>query len=202
MATEAQKKWRVFCAIDLPEEVKARVSEHAALLRQAFPLARVSWERPEKMHLTLKFVGEIKVARVEELSGAAGRAAAIVEPFELTIVGAGAFPPRGAARVLWLGVKDESGRLSSLHRSLEDECALAGFGREPRAFEPHLTLARIRAPHGARELGNAHREATFEPLTFNVSELVLMRSELGPGGSRYTVVSRQRLHDTSEDTAA
>lgn len=188
--TENQKKWRVFFAIELPEELKSRMAEHCKRLRDALPETRVSWEKPEKMHLTLKFVGEIKLARVEELSGAAERVTTSVKPFEITIEETGTFPPQGAARVLWLGVRDETGRLASLHRSLEDECAAAGFGREPRLFKPHLTIARIRAPRGARELAVAHREATFEPQAVRVSELILMRSELGPDGSRYTAVSR------------
>ena len=75
MSTELLKKWRMFCAIDLPEEVKSRVTVHAKRLSEAFPQTRVSWERPEKLHLTLKFVGEIKPARLEELSSAAARAA-------------------------------------------------------------------------------------------------------------------------------
>ena len=192
-----QTRWRVFCAIDLPEEVKSRVAAHAARLREAFPQVRASWERPEKLHLTLKFVGDLEIARVEELSRAAGCASTSVEPFELTIAETGAFPPHGAARVLWLGVREVSGRLSSLHRSLEDECYAVGFVREPRAFKPHLTVARIRSPQDSRELADAHREATFEPQTFTVSELIVMRSELGPGGSRYSIISRHRFQDSA-----
>ena len=190
MSTEILKKWRMFCAIDLPEEVKTRVTAHAKRLSEAFPQTRVSWERQEKLHLTLKFVGEIKPVRVDELSSAAGRAASSVEPFELSLAELGSFPQHGAARVLWLGVRDDSGQLTSLHRSVEDECRIAGFAREPRPFKPHLTIARIRSPHGARELASAHRESTFEPQVFTVSELIVMRSELGPGGSRYTPISR------------
>lgn len=190
-----QAPWRVFCAIDLPQEVKSHVAAHAARLREAFPQVRASWERPEKMHLTLKFVGEIEISRVEELSRAAGRAAASVEPFELTIAEAGTFPPHGSPRVLWLGVEDNSGRLSSLHRSLEDECYAEGFEREPRTFKPHLTVARIRSPQFSRELADAHRGATFGPQNFTVSEIVVMRSELRPGGSRYAVVTRHSFQD-------
>ena len=80
-----------------------------------------------------------------------------------------------------------------MQRALETECAAAGFPHEQRAFRPHLTLARLRSAHGARELAAAHREAPFEPQSFKVSELVVMRSELGPGGSRYTPLSRHRL---------
>ncbi|MBC7931587.1 MAG: RNA 2',3'-cyclic phosphodiesterase [Rubrivivax sp.] len=193
MSPKDQTCWRVFCAIDLPEEVKSRVAAHVARLREAFPRVRASWERPEKLHLTVKFVGDVEIARVEQLSRSAGRAAASVEPFELTIAETGAFPPHGAPRVLWLGVKDDSGRLSSLHHSLEDEYDAAGFKRETRDFKPHLTLARLRDPSGTRELAGAHCESRFEPQDFKVSEMVVMRSELGPRGSHYTSVTRHSL---------
>src|SRR2546423_11395136 len=75
--------------------------------------------------------------------------------------------------------------------SLHD--ALPIFQRDSRPFKPHLTVARIRTPHGARELATAHRSTSFEPQNFSVSELILMRSELGPGGSRYTPLSRYPL---------
>ena len=193
MSSEGQTLWRIFCAVELPGEVKSRVAEHIKRLRSEFPHARASWEKPEKLHLTLKFLGEIEPSRVEDLSGAASHAAARVGPFPLTIAGPGAFPPHGQPRVLWLGLEDASGRLAALQRSLEDACAAARFPREQRPFKPHLTLARLRSPRGARELAAAHRASQFEPQTFSVSELVVMRSELGPGGSRYTPVSRHSL---------
>ena len=196
MTTEGQTHWRAFCAIELPDALKSLVGEHARRLREAFPHVRASWERPEKIHITLKFLGAVEVARIEELSRAAGRAAAHVEPFDLTIAGPGTFPPHGPPRVLWLGIEDASGQLSRLYRSLEDECAAAGFPRESRPFKPHLTVARIRAPRGPRELAAAHHETSFAPQCFNVSELVLMRSELGPGGSRYTSLSHYFLENS------
>ena len=154
---------------------------------------RASWEKPEKLHITLKFLGDIEPARVEALSSAAASAAASLEPFELTIEEPGTFPPHGQPRVLWLGLVDASGRLALMQRALETECAAVGFARESRPFKPHLTLARVRSPQGARELAAAHRETPFEPQRFEVSELVVMRSELGPGGSRYTPLSRHAL---------
>lgn len=189
MSSEGQTLWRIFCAVELPGEVKSRVAERIKRLRSEFPHARASWEKPEKLHVTLKFLGEIEPSRTKDLSGAASLSASRVGPFQLTIADAGAFPPHGQPRVLWLGVEDASGRLTALQRSLEDACAAAGFPREQRPFKPHLTLARLRSPRGARELAAAHRASQFEPQTFSVSELVVMRSELGPGGSRYTPLS-------------
>lgn len=184
---------RVFCAVELPEEIRAAVAAHAARLRREFPDARASWPRPEGLHITLKFIGEVEAARVESISRAAGAAVEGFKPFRLSIEESGTFPPRGAARVLWLGVRDESGQLSQLQRRLESACEAAGFPREPRAFKPHLTVARLRTPQDAHALSEAHRQTTFGPDHFQVIGLVLMRSELGPGGSRYTPLSRHTL---------
>jgi RNA 2',3'-cyclic 3'-phosphodiesterase len=184
---------RVFFALELPAEVRARAANHIARLREAAPTVRASWEREEKLHITLKFLGEIAPDRVEALSGAAARAAASSQPFTLALKGAGAFPPRGNPRVLWLGLEDSSGALAHLQTRLEEECAAAGFPREARPFHPHLTLARLRAPQGSRELAKMHQETGFEPIGFEVTDLILIQSELGAGGSRYTEVSRHSL---------
>lgn len=182
---------RVFCAVELPEEVRSAVAAHAARLRREFPDARASWARPEGLHITLKFIGEVEAPRVESLARAAAAAVGGFDPFRLSIEESGTFPPRGAARVLWLGVKDGSGQLARLQRRLEQECATAGFPPEPRAFKPHLTVARLRTP--SHPLSEAHRRTTFGPYDFGVTELLVIRSQLGPGGSRYTPLSHHAL---------
>ncbi|MDT5121576.1 MAG: 2,3-cyclic 3-phosphodiesterase [Acidobacteriota bacterium] len=184
---------RVFCAVELPVEIRERATAHARHLRASVTNSHASWPRAENLHLTLKFLGEIAQSSVEALSLAADRAAQKSEPFKLIIEGAGSFPPRGAPRVLWLGVVDSSGALAQLQSHLEEECASAGFKREERPFRPHLTLARIRSPQGARALAKLHQETGFEAIGFSVTELVMMRSELGAGGSHYTEISRQKF---------
>jgi 2'-5' RNA ligase len=189
----SEERWRMFCAIELPQEIRARAAAHIALLRSAVPDARASWDRAEKLHITTKFLGEIEVSRVQALSEAAGRAAREASPFDLTLEGAGVFPPRGLPKVLWLGITDAAGALAFLQLSLEETCAAAGFAREARPFHPHLTIARLRSTQGARRLAERHKEMGFQAAGFAVADLVVIRSELGPAGSRYTVVSRHRL---------
>jgi RNA 2',3'-cyclic 3'-phosphodiesterase len=164
-----------------------------AELRSRMPEVRAGWERPEKLHITLKFLGEIEQSRAAALSAATERAARSVPPFDLRIEVAGHFPPRGPARVLWLGVADATGALARLQQRLEDECAAEGFAREARPFHPHLTIARLRRPEGARRLAALHEEKGFAQAGFPVADLVLMRSELGPSGSRYAELSRHSL---------
>jgi 2'-5' RNA ligase len=192
-ALSPQPLARVFCAVELPTQVRERAARHITRLRDAVPYARASWERMEKLHITLKFLGEIESNQVEALSDAASRAAQLARPFMLALEDAGAFPPRGVPRILWLGIKDLSGALIVLHKHLEEECERAGFAREERSFHPHVTIARIRTPRAARQLARLHHESGFEAIEFSVTELVVMRSELAAGGSRYTEISRHRF---------
>ena len=193
MTDRASETWRVFIAIELPHALRARIAEHTKELRDAAPDVRASWAREENLHLTLKFLGAIPIAKVEALSQATKTAANANNSFELKIGNAGAFPPRGQPRVLWIGVEDESGRLAQLYAAIEAECAKAGFARETRSFHPHLTIARLRQPHGSRQLAQLHQERGFVSETIAVSDLVVIRSELSSQGSRYTVVARHEL---------
>ena len=182
--------WRLFIAIELPAGVRRKLMEHIDRLRDSVPHARASWTREENLHLTLKFLGDTPIANVEALARAIEITAKAVEPFKLTVTDSGAFPPKGQPRVLWVGIEDPSGQLALLHRALEDECAKAGFPREPRPFHPHLTIARIRKPFDSRQLVTVHKEMGFEAETVRASELLLIRSELRSKGSRHTIISR------------
>jgi RNA 2',3'-cyclic 3'-phosphodiesterase len=185
--------WRIFCAIELPEQIREQATEHIRILRGRFPHVSASWNRDGKLHLTLKFIGEIPQEQVDRVSLAAERASNNLDRFNLLVTGAGAFPEGGAAKVLWLGISDPSANLGVLQTRLEDECAQQGFIKERRSFHPHLTLARLRKPEGARVLAAAHQELGFPPLEFPVSDLLVIRSELSSEGSQYSVVSSHPL---------
>lgn len=191
-----KEPWRVFCAIELPPDVRARVLDHITKLRSASPTARVSWARDEGLHITLKFLGEMEPHKVRALSQAADHATQHVQPFSLVLENTGTFPTSGTPRVLWIGVSDRSGNLAKLQQSLEDECANEGFIREERTFHPHLTIARQRAPQGERTPAVLQPGVQFEPAEFHVTELVVIRSELGHGGSRYSKLSSAPLRGT------
>jgi 2'-5' RNA ligase len=139
----------------------------------------------------LKFLGDVDRGRIDTLAEAVSRASAGVERFGLAIRDSGSFPPRGQAKVLWLGIEDSSGNLAELQQRLEDECHSIGFGREARPFHPHLTVARIRNPAWAKELAAAHTALGFSRVEFEVDRVLLMRSELSPAGSRYTELSSE-----------
>lgn len=184
---------RVFCAVELPDEVRLRAANHMTVLRQAVANSSAKWERPEKLHITLKFLGEIQPSRLADFIKATADTATKVQPFELTVETTGAFPPRGNPRVLWLGLTDSSGRLGQLQKHLEDDCFRAGWARETRLFHPHLTLARFKTSPNDRKLVDIHQKTRFEAIRFPVNEIVVMQSELLPSGSRYTVLERCQL---------
>jgi RNA 2',3'-cyclic 3'-phosphodiesterase len=190
---KAQNKWRVFCAIELSEEVRARLEDHVGRLRKDVPEAAASWGRVENIHLTLKFFGDVDVERIPAISAAASRAVSEFSKFQIAVGGTGVFPKPSRAQVLWIGVNDASGNLSALQKRLEEECFAAGFPKEDRVYRPHLTIARLRKLEGARRLADTHLNMNFANIEVSLTELVLLRSELSPKGSKYTAISRHHL---------
>lgn len=189
---ENLKALRLFCAVELPAEVRSLAAAHSARLRETGTAhVKVSWEREEKLHITLKFFGDVAAARLAALTESVARAAARASPFGLRLRGTGVFPTSRRPHTLWSGAEDNEGQLAALQRSLEDECARADFLRDPRPFRPHVTVARVRAVDAeSRRLALFHLETKFESGGFPVDEIVLMRSEFGARGSTYTVVAR------------
>lgn len=189
--------WRVFCAVELPEEVRRQLEEHTLKLRKAVPDAAASWSRVENIHLTLKFFGNVALDRIPVITEVASRTVAEFSPLTIGIGNTGVFPRPSRAQVLWIGVSDPSGKLLALQERLESECAAEGFPKEDRAYRPHLTIARIRRPEGARHLADAHLQMHFKDINIELDELILFRSELSPKGSKYTPISTHPIRNKS-----
>ena len=182
---------RLFVAVELDEAIRRRLAEAQERLRAA-PCA-VKWVKPELMHLTLRFLGEADDTLVGVLVQVIGSAAQGVAPFEVTVAGLGAFPERGAPRVLWAGIRD-NGSLALLNRRLEEAVRRLGFAPEDRPFSPHLTIGRVKEPRGAGALRpplDAQAAAEFGSCT--IAELLLIQSVLSPAGPAYTPLRRHRL---------
>ncbi|HEV2837011.1 MAG TPA: RNA 2',3'-cyclic phosphodiesterase [Pyrinomonadaceae bacterium] len=191
---ESQKAaWRIFYAFELTETLRARIQEHIQNLRDAVPEAAASWSRPENIHLTVKFFGNVDQEKVPVISAAAERVAREFSPIHIEVGQTGVFPRPSRPQVLWIGVEDPSGKLLELQQRLENEFAVAGFPKEDRAFRPHLTIARIRKPEGAKHLAQTHSGMQFTNVQLSLNDLILFRSELSSKGSKYTLVSRHRL---------
>jgi len=188
--------WRVFCAFELPESLRVRIAKHSELVRESVTEAAASWSRPENIHLTLKFFGNVDRAQVPSISAALARVVQEFSTIEIAVSGTGVFPRPSRQQVLWIGISDQSGALAKLQQRLEDECALEGFPKEDRAFRPHLTIARMRKPNNANRLADAHLHAGFSAVDLVLNELVLFRSELSSKGSKYTPLSKHVLSPT------
>lgn len=182
---------RIFIAIDISDEARSSISEYIGGLKSRFHDG-VRWEHTDKLHLTVKFIGQADIETVNKLDAGLSKIGLSHSAFDLTLNGTGAFPSAKNARVLWLGIV-QSSTLKSLHSAIEDICFAAGIPREKRAFSPHLTIARIKDYHRTTELAREHLSSTFGPISLRVPRIVLYESKLLPSGSVYYVVSEHRL---------
>ena len=146
---------------------------------------------------TLKFFDNIALDRIPVIMALASRTVAEFSPFPIGIGNTGVFPRPSRAQVLWIGVSDPSGKLLGLQERLETECAAEGFPKEDRSYRPHLTIARIRRPEGARHLAGAHLQMNFPTTEIELNDLILFRSELSPKGSKYTPISTHPIRNNS-----
>lgn len=185
----AQRPLRLFVALDLPDWHRSALARRLAEAAASLPPAR--WVREENLHLTLAFLGDTDPDRVPELATVLFPAFAAVPRFEAALDGAGTFPPQRPARVAWIGLR-AGPELAALQRHVAGSAAEA-LGGEPetRPFHAHVTVARPRKTWNRQACETFARMGEGLPAEpFTVEEGVLYRSELGPGGSRYSVLQR------------
>ena len=185
--------WRVFAAIELSSKMQNRIEKQIQQLKAAVPENKASWSRTENIHLTVKFFGNVQQNKIARISDAAARVVKQLGKFEIHIGNTGVFPKVSQPRVLWIGVTDHTGELSRLQQLFEAECAVEGFEKETRDFSPHLTIARLRRPEGAKALAETNQKLGFESMSVEVNDLVVFRSEPSGKGSKYTALSRHQI---------
>ncbi len=176
---------RAFIAFDIGEGLRGALAGVQEGLKET--RADVRWVGIEGIHLTLKFLGNVPEDRVEDIAGGMARASTGVPPSRVRLAGLGAFPSPKSPRVVWVGVREESGSLRSLHGRLETEMEALGFPRESREFQPHLTLGRVRSPSGRDALLRALASRTDSEIgAFTADTLILFKSTLLPSGAEYS----------------
>jgi len=180
---------RSFIALDLPGAVRRQLE---ALIRElAQSGAQVGWVRPEGIHLTLKFLGNVELELIERIKPVLARIGERTEPIHIEPAGCGAFPAIKQPRVVWVGLGGEGGALAALQGEVEEAMVPFGFAPEDRPFRPHLTLGRVKGRKhilALQQILLARQGFTAEP--FDVAELVLYKSDLRPDGARYTPLFR------------
>jgi len=183
---------RTFIAVAIPDDVRRRALD---CIRALQPVAGdVKWVAPENVHWTLQFLGDVDDLDIPAVCDTAAAAAAEVEPFNVELRGAGAFPANNRPRTLWLGAGAGADAMIALQAAVERALKKLGFRGEHRRYVPHLTLGRIRHGRPPRELSEQLAAlADYDAGTMLVDEVTVFASQLTPAGSEYTILSRAPL---------
>ena len=189
---------RVFIAIDIDEEIRAALSDLQQQFQSKADIKKgdVKWVNPDNIHLTLKFLGEIKDEQVVDVCNIVKDVAGRHNSFELAIESVGHFGGR-SARILWVGAGKGRENLLQLQKDLEQQLALAGWPPESREFSSHLTLCRIRNPRAGVKLAQVAGEyKDFKLGIMPADSVSVYQSQLTPTGPIYTVLGDYKLRQT------
>ncbi len=192
---------RAFFAIEFPDRLKRVYAEALPGFRDRFPGLR--WVRPESIHLTMRFLGEIEEAAATDLEAPVAAVAREIEPCPLSLGAPGSFGPPSAPRVFWLAVDTGREALETWQPRLERAVLENGHAPDNKPWKSHVTLARNRG--GRRDRGGAGEDASGSAWreaasaselpggSFSLTELTLMSSRLTPQGPIYSPVWKVKL---------
>jgi len=182
---------RCFIAVPTPPQVLNRIAEVITNLQSIS--SDVKWEHTEKLHITLKFLGATEETDVQMLARRLEEKAGRISLFQYAYEGIGAFPSLDRPRVYWIGTSKNLA-LVQLHRDVEEVTRTFSIADDERPFHPHVTIGRVKGSRGINLLTASAKTLTFEPVVAHCSEILLMKSDLHPTGSRYSVLSHIPLN--------
>jgi len=188
---------RTFVAVSVADALKEAVADLIDSLKTAG--ADVKWVKPENLHLTLKFLGDVDEARVDEIARAISIGSEGTESFDISLAGVGAFPSVRRPKVVWVGVDRGKDFLVSLSERVEDRLALLGFEKEKRKFSPHLTIGRLRREGRPGDLPN-RLAVQFDGGECRIDRVRLMKSTLTPQGPTYEELRQIILKSKADPT--
>jgi RNA 2',3'-cyclic 3'-phosphodiesterase len=171
---------RTFIAVELNREARGTVNRYIDSLREY--IKDVKWVAEENLHITIKFLGEIKENDLGKLKENVEKTAALFGPFVLTLADTGFFPGEKAARVVWIGADGGIDHLLELFQELENNLENIGFDREEKTFSPHLTIGRAKRD---RKIIINENFPEFDSITIDVKSISIMKSTLTPDGPIY-----------------
>ncbi len=193
------RELRTFIAIELAENVRVALEQAQAPLRLSRLGKVVRWVAPTSIHLTLKFLGNVRDTCVGDIEQALDRGCALASPFPISLTHLGCFPNAHRPRVIWIGIGGDVQALQSLQGSIDRELEKQGFARDKRPFSPHLTLGRFRESarlHEKQELVALTSKVHVDSAVYmTVCEVSLICSDLRPTGPIYTPLATIRLSD-------
>ena len=188
---------RCFLAVELEDVVRERVKVLQKELRRTLP--NVKWVEEDNLHVTLLFLGEVDDREIAKVCRLAQEAVNGIKPFTLSVEQFGCFPHPHRPRVLWVGVGEGKEELVEMYDALATPLSELGFRREDRPYSPHITLGRTKSDGPIAELSRAlEKHATWDAGSFQVTEVVLMSSELTRDGPLYTILGRAELDAETE----
>lgn len=183
---------RTFIAIQLEPGIQKSLAELQRRLRNTD--LQVKWVAPQNIHLTMKFIGDVPVGKLDEVTHALSGAAAGCAPFDIAVAGIGAFPDKTRPRIIWAGVRNGKGQLIKLAGSIETACVRLGFPKEERGFTAHLTIARVKEMHFPQEFfAKAQKFEQQEFGSMAAAKISLIKSTLTPKGPMYDTISEVLL---------
>lgn len=155
------------------------------------PRPKITWVKPGQVHLTIRFIGEVPLPQVRTIVNVLAPPLTI-PAFELTLGGVGVFPPRGAPRVIWVGVTDGAKAARAVEREVSARLESAGVAREAREFRPHLTIGRVKDAGGLRSGALVQSDATAIARV-RVERAILYQSRLSSSGPAHTAIGGSPL---------
>lgn len=188
---------RTFVAVTLEPEVLRALERAQGRLRGLAGGRACRWVGAENIHLTFHFLGDVPEERLPSVFDAVARGCQGFGPFDIAIVGLGCFPNARQPRIVWAGVREESGRLAELQRALGRELAGVGYPPERRPFTPHLTIGRARRDAARDDLAALGQSVSSQPhevlAAMRVERVHVIKSDLRPSGAAYTILSTAEL---------
>ncbi|MFO7555107.1 MAG: RNA 2',3'-cyclic phosphodiesterase [Desulfobacterales bacterium] len=183
---------RTFIAIDIPGNILSEIRElQEGIKDYGF---KIRWVRPESIHLTLKFLGDIKAVKINEIAEAISKTVVRYTPISLQAKGVGVFPGIKRPQVLWVGLAGQLEPLVSLQKTLDENLETIGFPMEKRPFKGHLTMGRMKAKIDVKKFGDVLMTfRSFESEAFTADRIILYKSELKPSGAVYTELASASL---------
>lgn len=183
---------RSFVAIPIPDDIKKTVQDWVEPLRKHD--SSIRWVRPEGMHLTFKFLGEVEEERFEkEFYPEFTQLLGPFQPITVLVQGIGQFPARGNPRILWAGIEKGVDPLIQLAEAVDNFFEVFGFAKEKRKFSPHLTLARVKKKPSSGFFKAWSREKFPLFGEYVADRVVFFRSELTKQGAVYSVLQEFKL---------
>ncbi len=182
---------RTFVAIELPRELTSQIDQLQAVLRKTG--ADVSWVKSQNVHITLKFLGEVKEEKIEDVYQVTELSVKGIRKFQVNLQGLGGFPNLKRPRVIWIGVEKGKEVLAELYPKVEEEFSKIGFPKENRDFTPHLTIGRVKSLKNLDRLASEINKTSFQTEEFEIKEVVVMKSTLLPTGAVYTPLKKVLL---------